>query len=132
MEIRPYKQEDLPELQRIHRAQGFAYPFPNLEDPLFHIKLVGEQDGRIVNAAVARLTAEVFFLMDPSEGTPRDRYHNFVKLHDEGCKAAFYQGGLSDIQCWMPPEIVKPFGRRLARLGWKRPPWTPFYRDLQG
>lgn len=130
MIVREYVPEDKPELERLHRAQGLEYQFPDLTDPLFFIKLVGEQDGRIVNAGIAHLTAELFFLADRTAGTPKERYANFVKLHNTGCAVAYHVGGLSDIHAWLPPEVAKPFGRRLLKLGWKRPLWTSFAKDL--
>jgi hypothetical protein len=130
MIVRQMKQEDVPQLERIHAAQGFEYSFPKLDDPLYFIKLVGEDDGRIVNAGIAHLTAEIFFLADLSAGSARQRFDNFVTLEREGCRVAYHQGGLSDLHCWLPPEVARPFGRRLMRLGWKRPLWTSFAKDL--
>ncbi len=109
---------------------GFEYELPNLDDPLFFIKLVGEQDGRIVNAGIAHLTAEIYFLADTKAGTPRQRYSNFLAMHEAGCEVAYRQGGLSDLHCWIPPEVAKPFGRRLLKLGWKKPLWTSFAKEL--
>jgi len=55
MRIRHYTPADLDALRRLHAAQGFGYPFPDLESPLFISKLVLEEadndapevDGRI-------------------------------------------------------------------------------------
>jgi hypothetical protein len=44
MRIREYTSADLVELQRMHAAQNFGYPFPNLDSPLFLSKLVLEED----------------------------------------------------------------------------------------
>jgi hypothetical protein len=44
MRIREYTPEDLDALRRLHAAQGFGYPFPDLESPLFVSKLVLEDD----------------------------------------------------------------------------------------
>lgn len=132
MIVRPYSPEDRPELERIHHAQGFEYPFPNLQDdPLFFIKLIGEEDGRIVNAGIAHLTAEIYFMQDMSAGSSRQRFDNFLTMEREGCKAAYHDGGLSDLHAWVPPEIIRPFGRRLTRLGWTAPQWTSIKKELR-
>lgn len=114
----------------MHRAQGFEYEMPDLADPLYFLKLVGEENGKIVNAAVAHLTAEIFFLADHEVGTPAERFANFKTLHAAGCEAAYHKGGLSDLHAWLPPQVAKPFGRRLMKLGWKRPLWTSFAKEL--
>jgi hypothetical protein len=44
MRIREYSPGDLDALRRLHAAQGFGYPLPNLESPLFVVKLVLEDD----------------------------------------------------------------------------------------
>jgi len=45
MRIRNYTPADVDALRRLHATQGFGYPFPNLESPLFITKLVVEDDG---------------------------------------------------------------------------------------
>lgn len=130
MQIRFFRPDDLRQLERIHQAQGFDYEFPDLSDPLYHIKLVGEEDGRIVNAGIAHLTSEIFFLADPNAGNPRHRFENFKQLHEAGCEVAHRQGGLADLHCWVPPEVARAFGRRLRKLGWERPLWTSYVKEL--
>jgi len=69
--VREYTPADLDALRRMHAAQGFGYPFPDLASPLFVTKLVledegasgegreaGDRGGRIVMAVLLRLTAE--------------------------------------------------------------------------
>lgn len=107
------------------------YIFPNLADPLFHIKLVGEENGQIVNAGLAHLTSEIYFLADMRIGTPRERFDNFLAMEREGCRVAYHHGGLSDLHAFLPPQVVKPFGRRLARLGWVPEHWTPMVKFLK-
>ncbi len=46
MHIREYTPADFDELRRMHAAQGFAYPLPDLDSPLFVSKLVLEDDAR--------------------------------------------------------------------------------------
>jgi hypothetical protein len=122
--------DDLYALEELHRAQGFAYEMPDLADPLYFIKLVDEENGKIVTAGIAHLTAEIFFLADTRTGTPRQRFARFLAMEKAGSEAAYRQGGLSDIHAWLPPEIAKPFGRRLLKLGWKRPLWASFAKEL--
>ena len=44
MRIREYTPNDFDALRRMHAAQGFGYPLPDLESPLFISKLVLEDD----------------------------------------------------------------------------------------
>ena len=80
-------------------------------------------------AALLRLTAETYLLHDPSAGTPRSRWLNFLALH-EAALAGAAALGLDDAQAFLPPRIARAFGRRLERLGWRRDPWPCFSRRV--
>ena len=116
MSVREYFPGDLQALREIHTAQGFSYPLPDLDNPLFVTRLVltqreerdgakernepeeerslrcgpqearpsGRDDrgegGRIVGAALLRLTAEAYLLLDPRMGTPRERWERILAL----------------------------------------------------
>ena len=147
--IREYNPSDLDALRRMHAAQGFGYPLPDLESPLFLSKLVLEDDGedvdssreaadsnspragsaRVTMAVLQRLTAETYLLHDPAAGTPRRRWQSFLALHDAARNAALARG-LDDAQAFLPLPIARAFGRRLARLGWTRDPWPCFSRRI--
>jgi hypothetical protein len=65
MLIREYTPADLDALRRMHASQNFDYAFPDLDDPIFISKLILEDDtGRPVMAALARLTCEIYLLID--------------------------------------------------------------------
>jgi hypothetical protein len=129
--IREYTETDLEALRRMHAQQGFDYAFPDLADPLFVSKLVVEDGaGRAVMASLARLTCEMYLLVAPGEGNPRERYARLLALDRAGERDLFARG-LQDAHAWLPPPIAKKFGRRLATLGWVRDDaWTPYCRRL--
>jgi len=137
MRIREYDEEDLEALRAIHAAQGLPYEFPNLRNPLFLTKLVlaGDEtdaaEGKgIAGAALLRLTAEAYLLLDPKRGTPKERWQWLLGLH-EATRRQAWQRGLEDVHAWLPPGIAAKFGRRLARLGWVRDDeWTPYCKRL--
>jgi hypothetical protein len=151
MTVREYNDADLDALLAMHRAQGFDYPFPDLRDPIFVSKLVlcedapadsadesrregncgGAKGQKIVMAALARLTCEMYLLADPHAGTPRQRYARLLELHRAGA-ADLRARGLDDAHAWLPPRIAKRFGRRLENLGWLRDnDWTPYCFPLR-
>lgn len=145
MLIREYTEADLDALRRMHARQGFDYPFPDLADPIFISKLVVEDDaGRVAMASLARLTCEMYLLVDrdengdPGEGKqrpdrpgPRERYARLLALHAAGERDLLARG-LDDAHAWLPPPIAKRFGRRLEALGWVRDDaWTPYCRRLK-
>ena len=136
MKIREYDDADLTALRRMHASQGFAYPFPDLRDPIFISKLVLEDNaGRPAMASLARLTCEIYLLVDRDEKrdgkvadaiSPRERYAQLLALHDAGERDLIARG-LNDAHAWLPPHIAKRFGRRLTALGWLRDDaWTPY------
>lgn len=127
--VREYTDDDLDALRAMHAAQNFGYPFPDLRDPLFLVRAVVEDHGRPRMAALLRLTAEAYLLADPREGTPRQRWRWLLALH-EATRAAAAARGLADVQAFLPPQVARPFGRRLAKLGWRQDPWTCYTHQL--
>jgi len=147
MRVREYTENDLGALRAIHAAQGFDYALPDLSNPLFVTKLVladgsdakgneaGEESstlkpnsGKIIGAALLRLTAEAYLLLDPNAGTPRERWQWLLSLHAAAERDA-WQRGLEDVHAWLPPPIARKFGKRIERLGWLRDDtWTPYCR----
>lgn len=127
MRIREVAANDLPVLKMLHAQQGFDYAFPDISDPIFVSRLVLEDDAaHIMMASLARLTCEMFLLMDPHIGTPQDRFSRIVHLHQAGEKDLIARG-LDDAHAWLPPEIARRFGKRLETLGWIRDDkWTPY------
>jgi hypothetical protein len=150
--IREYNESDLDVLRRMHARQGFGYAFPDLAAPLFVSKLVLEDDGgRPVMASLARLTCEMYLLIDRGESEeaggsdgrvksspaptgkhdPRERYAQFLALHQAGERDLLARG-LEDAHAWLPPPIARRFGRRLESLGWTRDnTWTPYCRRMR-
>ena len=147
MQIREYHESDLAALQALHAAQGFDYSLPDLRNPLFVTKLVLADENppqteanrqleagatKILGAALVRLTAEAYLLLDPKQGTPRERWQSLLALHAATERDA-WQRGLEDVHAWLPPPIAKKFGRRIERLGWVRDDaWTPYCKKLTG
>ena len=162
MLIREYRDSDLAALRAIHAEQGFDYAFPDLHNPLFVTKLVLTNEEQpapdkapsarsgamepagispvtsrqspvtgILGAAFLRLTAEAYLLLDPRVGTPRQRWQWLLALHAATERDA-WQRGLEDVHAWLPPRIAGTFGKRLARLGWRRDDaWTPYSKKLE-
>jgi hypothetical protein len=132
MLIREYQERDLDALRAIHAAQGFDYALPDLNNPLFVTKVVleGKNAREIRAAALLRLTAEAYLLLDPRVGSPRERWQSLLALHAATERDA-WQRGLEDVHAWLPPPIAGKFGHRLQRLGWIRDDaWTPYCKRL--
>jgi hypothetical protein len=129
MKVRAYTDADLDALRAMHAAQGFAYPFPDVADPLFLLRAVVEDGGRPRMAALLRLTAEAYLLADPRDGAPAERWQWLLALH-EATRGAAADRGLADVQAFLPPPVARAFGRRLERLGWRQDPWTCYTRVL--
>ena len=89
-----------------------------------------KRNDRILGAALLRLTAEAYFLLDPKTGTPRERWQSLLALHAATHRDA-WQRGLEDVHAWLPPPIAQKFGRRLHHLGWIRDDtYTPYCKRL--
>ena len=160
MRIREYTPNDFDALRSMHAAQGFGYPFPDLESPLFVSKLVLEDDRD--HSPDENRGVEGREVADPSSppetsATPRrGRIAMAVLLrltaetyllHDpaagtprlrwqrflalhEAARSSAAARGLDDVQAFLPPRVARAFGRRLTRLGWTRDPWSCFSRRV--
>jgi hypothetical protein len=150
MRIREYEQKDLQSLRAIHAAQGFAYPLPDLQSPLFLTRLVLVDDDpptpRSNNASSSRAFSGMSLSIgDCSESAPcKIQGAVFLRLtaeayllldpkagtpHDRwralqalhaAAERDAWRRGLDDVHAWLPPPIAKTFGRRVAQLGWIR------------
>lgn len=131
MLIREYRPEDLCALQMIHADQNLPYRFPNLASPLFLSKIVLDRDTKVAAAAMLRLTAEAYVLLDPDTGTPRERWRALLLLH-EAIRGDAVRKGLDDVHCWIPPRIARSFGERIESLGWEKEKWDCYSRTVAG
>jgi hypothetical protein len=149
MRIRELQESDIAALAAIHARQGFEYAFPDLANPLFVSKLILEGDSAdssasgltsaspvsdagqpILMASLVRLTCEAYLLVDPTKGSPRDRYLRMLLMQREAA-ADLRNKGLEDVHAWLPPRIAQRFGRRLTDLGWVRDDhWIPYCLKL--
>src|SRR5712692_2728476 len=75
--------------------------------------------GKILGAALLRLTAEAYLLLVPRAATPPERWQWLLAL-DAAAERDAWQRGLEDVHAWLPPPVARKFGKRLARLGWLR------------
>ena len=127
LRIRPYMEADLERLKAIHAAQGFDYEFPDFSKPEFIIRSVIE-DGNGVDAGLfLRKTAEVFLLMQPT--TPKKGIGRLL-IFDREITPLAKREGLSDVHCWVPPEIEAHFGKLMLHLGWQKQFWSSYSRKV--
>lgn len=126
MHIRDYKISDLKAVEELHAKSGLPAPcLPNLADPLFFVKVVAEAEGKVVQAGFVKLIGEAYVLVDHDAGETGERLSTLESLVCAGLSAASAKG-LSDVSCWLPPELEKSFGKRLRALGFIRSPWPNF------
>lgn len=130
--IRAYQPRDLEELVRLHKAQGFDYKLPDLNDELFVVKVVATDEAdKPVMAALLRLTAEAYLLDDPQAGTPEERWRRWVWM-DEAMQIAAKRAGLASLECPVPAGAPEEFCRQLEALGgWRENPWRGLVYKLR-
>jgi hypothetical protein len=124
--VRPLESKDIPRLREIHEEMGSDYPFPDLQSDMFvgSTVIVNEDDVPVMLVA-CRKTVEAFLLMDKAWKTPKWRLASFGMLHErvmEKLKVA----GYDDVNAWLPPAVVKSFGKRLVAFGWVKGTWQNF------
>lgn len=126
MRIREFGEKDLERVRELHRACGFEYDLPNMASPLIVVRQAVEDDGEIQLAGFLRVTTEAFLLMNAKWRTPGWRWLAINRLH-EAARADARAKGIEDVNVWIPPEIERPFGRRLMAMGWRKErPWATY------
>jgi hypothetical protein len=128
--IREFLTSDMLRVQEIHEENGLPENcFPDLADPLFIVKLAVEHDEKPVMVAALKGASELFLLVDHNAGTPEERWEWLQQLTEE-MKSRAYALGLDQMSCWIPPEIVVSFEKRLIQLGFKESEWRCFTCNL--
>jgi hypothetical protein len=126
MKLRPIESRDVPELQKLFERQGLKYDFPDLR------MLVGalaiEDQGRIVQAVLARPTIELYFLGDDKWRNPQWRMEALTHLH-EAMRRELQAKGFEDAHVWIPPQKKSFVSRLMRSFGWTRPQWTNLTRS---
>jgi hypothetical protein len=136
MIVRPYTDEDLEAIKRIHAANGLppaCLPacckadangnVPNA--PLFFMRKILEDDGRVALASFLKLTAEAFVFVDHEHADPERRWIALQKLTAATLSEAAKKG-VEDVTAWIPPELNRSFGERLVALGAIKSPWQSY------
>jgi hypothetical protein len=128
MKIRAFRMADVPQLRRIHQAQGYGFKFPETKE-LFAKFTVEADDGRVVGFAGAEKTVQVFGIFDSSWGSPHQRLQAIQALH-EPIRQKLKAKGFKTVHVWLDPKWPK-FGKRLSRMGWAQALWTCFWKKVE-
>jgi hypothetical protein len=128
--IRTFQEGDLARTREIHVENGLPENcFPDIDDPLFIVKLAVEHDGKPVMVAALKGISELFLIVDHNAGTPAERWEWLQQLN-EAMKARAWELGLDQLSCWIPPEIADSFEKRLIELGFTESKWRCFTCNL--
>ena len=117
MNVRALRSDDLPTIQAIGEANGFAYVDP--KSPEIEAALVVVDDnGRFLMACAAQRIVQLFLWSEDFE--PAAKLHAIRLLHRE-MGVELRQRGYTEANAFLPQSIAKRFGRRLERtFGWIR------------
>lgn len=127
MTARTLRHDDIPVLRFIHAADGFAYDFPDLTGPKIEgaLAIVDEKDNVMVAIAAERIL-QAYLWCDPSV-LPAAKLRAIRMLHEE-LAPVLRSKGYNSLECFVPPQVEKSFGRRLKRsFGWVEN-WKSFAR----
>jgi hypothetical protein len=127
MQLRDFKPSDYEAVKKLYQKQGFEYDLPDMAAFMEIQVVVDEQDKPFMFLA-ARPTVEMFLILDKEWATPQWRFEAFKLIH-EAMRAKLETVGISDVHCWLPPEIEKSFAKRLMRgFGWVKQLWPCYSR----
>ena len=130
--IREYEEKDFEAIRMMHIGSGLpSNCFPDPHDPNFCVRLVAEENGRVVEAAMVRVVGEGYVLVDHASATPEKRNEILERMIARGLMESSYRG-LDQVTAWIPPLLEKSFGKRLENLGFMRSPWPSFTANIKG
>ncbi len=129
LRIRPFLDSDSEAIKSLHAAQGLPYEIPDWRRSEFLVRAVVENGTGPEMALFLRKTAETFLIFDP-RAPKRETIGRILALTKE-CMGTAKRAGLSDVHCWLAPEIEPKFGGLLLRLGWKREAWVSYSRRIE-
>ena len=134
--IRPFQREDLEAAQAIHRANELPENcFPNLyeengqRNPLYVIRAVVESEGQPAMMAFAKMTAELFLLVNHQVGTPEERWKQLEAFKEWFANEA-WKLGLEQLSAFVPPDVDESFAKRLEAMGFQRTPYVCWTLNL--
>ena len=141
MNVRLYTDDDLEAVVKIHAANGLppaCLPACCKRDangnpinaPLFFMRKILEDDGRVALASFLKLTAEAFVFVDHEYGDPERRWLALQKLTASTLSEAAKKG-IEDVTAWIPPQLDRSFGERLIALGFVKSPWQSYSAVLE-
>lgn len=112
MDTRPLEVKDIPSIRSIHERSS-DFPFPNLDNPLYIVKEVIENDGKIIGLGLIRLTSEAVVILDLDE--PRKiRARAIEELLRVGIMKS-QKLGIDEINSFLTGEITHSFADVLRR-----------------
>lgn len=130
MTVRDYEPNDKAAVEQIHRDMGMDYKLPDLESPLFIVKKVYVEAGRIVGTEFLKVQAEAYLMLDCSLD-PVEKTRVIAHLSHAVERDAFNRG-LDTLVAYIPEDISTKFTKRLNLLGWDkaRKGWVTWFREL--
>jgi hypothetical protein len=131
MRYREYQSSDLPAILSMHRAQGFEYELPRMDDPKLWLSrmVILNESGRPCQSILGRLTSEWYYLDDPEAFSPAARMRRFLTLQEIAVSESKH-AGMDTAHVWIPPQVQDKFGPQLERLGWQQFTWPTFVRQI--
>jgi hypothetical protein len=128
--VRHAQPRDFEALRQLHAQQGLSYELPDLNREDWAIQAVLETHARRPEMAVLlRSTAETYFLVGSDAGSKKERIGKILALQQAVGEHAKSKG-LRDVCCWLPPQMNETFGKLLMHIGWKKPEWISYFKEL--
>jgi hypothetical protein len=141
MIVRPFTDDDIDNVVKIYQANELpANCLPAcckrdkagnpVHAPLFFMRKILEDDGKVALASFLKLTAEAFVFVDHDHADPERRWLALQKLTACTLSEAARKG-VEDVTAWIPPQLDRSFGERLIALGFNRSPWPSYSAVLE-
>jgi len=126
MRVRELQEKDHDALRKMARAAGFEYAEPACGHMELVLVVVDDQDIPVMACGAEKI---IQLYLWAGRGLPGAKFSALNLLHS-AMGAALRTRGWDEVNAFIPPDIVRQFGRRLERaFGWKKN-WPSWFKRI--
>jgi hypothetical protein len=131
--IRDYKTSDFEAIREIHDATDINYKFPDINKPVWLVKKVVENEGKVVAACGLYIQVECYLWMRPTDWADPETKLAVIEIMDRQAMQEAWLKGVDQAVLWLPPGMER-FGERLVEdlhFTKDRSGWISFSKDTK-
>jgi len=128
-QIRKARKDEFENILELHQKQAFDYRFPDQKE-IEDLQVVVDENDKILMVLAARKVIEYNLLVNPDCNLSPFVQHNYIRMMAGRSIERLKKKNYKQVFAFIPPEIVKSFGRRLIKMGGRYFTWPVMGKDI--